>query len=253
MSREIRTQRAPRLCRGQADSRWPLVTTFHRLAGRVTLAEYFSYLPELADMVGSFERRQIDVSDPHARGAFLAYLRHHGFPTPLLDWTISPYIAAYFAYSQLDDLPVPGDEVSIYVFDLVEWARDWKPVYDFRDDRPHLTLLKPRAMGNLRQIQQQGFYYTFTNVSDIESHIASLEREKKKRYLEKLNLPVSSRDEVMVELEIMGITAFSLFQSTEGLCRYFREALFREDPERKGALELLGQYFRELPSPGESP
>jgi hypothetical protein len=29
---------------------------------------------------------------------YLAYLRHHGFPSPLLDWTESASVAAYFAY-----------------------------------------------------------------------------------------------------------------------------------------------------------
>jgi hypothetical protein len=29
---------------------------------------------------------------------YMAYLRHHGFPSPLLDWTLSMHVAAFFAF-----------------------------------------------------------------------------------------------------------------------------------------------------------
>src|SRR5205085_1893422 len=42
---------------------------------------------------------------------YMAYLRHHGFPSPLLDWSQSPYVAAFFAFAHAVD----SEEVSIYV------------------------------------------------------------------------------------------------------------------------------------------
>ena len=126
------------LFRGQADSSWQLRTTLERSTNfnRDILA-YYSIVSEIQPQIETFTGFQWGVDErgqkifeerPYihrdsesvnialASGglpayAYLVYLRHHGFPSPLLDWTGSPYVAAYFAFHT----PLPADR-AIYVY-----------------------------------------------------------------------------------------------------------------------------------------
>ncbi len=91
--------------------------------------------------------------------------------------------------------------------------------------RPHFSKLQPLALGNPRLIQQQALAY-LTNVDDLESYIRNRETETNKTYLVAIDLPASSRGEVMRDLDMMGITAASLFPGIDGVCKYQKERLF---------------------------
>ena len=73
---------------------------------------------------------------------FMIYLRHHGFPSPLLDWTRSPYVAAFFAFRQR---PVNSDD-GVAVFSYLEYFGEAK---GWRDVDPTVFALGARIMASL--------------------------------------------------------------------------------------------------------
>jgi len=52
------------------------------------------------------------------RDLIIGLMRHLGFPTPVLDWTKNPFVAAYFAFDRIHKCP---DGVSIFLFDQQAW------------------------------------------------------------------------------------------------------------------------------------
>ena len=82
--------RAPFVFRGMSDGEWPLCTSLERLKGPSNVVEkgllrsFRKYAPR-----GTFARN----SDWEA----LSVAQHNGLPTRLLDWSVSPLIAAHFA------------------------------------------------------------------------------------------------------------------------------------------------------------
>lgn len=167
----------------------------------------------------------VNLSDSNEYGTFLGKLQHHGFPTPLLDWTLSGYVAAYFAFKGAPLQPKPTDRVSVFIFDIEGWTQVFGSTTNFLGNEPFVSGFVPYATGNQRMVRQMGVT-TSTNVPDIESFILQKGQNIGRDFLWRYDMPASERTIVMKELNAMGINDMTLFPGFDGLCQHLKEVHF---------------------------
>jgi hypothetical protein len=212
--------------RGQSDSKWRLRSLFHR-TGRANLQKFERIDVNLLHKhLSSLTKNRFELKDPTQNLAFLNLVQHHGYPTPLLDWTRSPYVGAFFAYRTVDVKNTsPDAKVRIFKLNGPEWNKINTTAIGLSPVPPSVVIMDALPLDNPRAIPQQALC-AFTSVDDVESHIKNEELINRKKILEVIDLPVSARREVLNDLVLMGITAGALFPGIDGACEALREQNF---------------------------
>jgi hypothetical protein len=165
------------------------------------------------ELPDSFDDVQ-DTPKPPPGYEFMIYLRHHGFPSPLLDCSRSPYVAAFFAFRSDGD---PKDE-SVAIYSFVEYLGEAK---GWQGSIPTFFGLGPYVISHARHYSQQS-EYTVCKKDTPEGHVycshehATVD-DRGQDMLIKYVLPKNERGKALKNLEIMNITSFSLFGSEESL------------------------------------
>jgi hypothetical protein len=220
------------LFRGQSNSGWQLKTTLERYApDSLKARKYYQVIHEAKYQIESLTDRTWNIPTPKEynrwldkqdfiRGfenlndayAYIIHLRHHGFPSPLLDWSQSPFVAAFFAFN---DATI-SDKVSIYAH--IERVRKGP---SGSSNAPRIHGLGPTVRSHARHVLQQSEYTICFKWSNNQwsyaCHEDVFKGDSEQDVLWKFNIPSKERLKVLRVLDRFNLNAFSLFGSEESL------------------------------------
>jgi FRG domain len=220
--------------RGQSNAQWKLESSLLRIVKgnrqsekKISFYEQVS-IKEFYSKVHLLDKSITDIDDDISR---LTDMQHYSYPTRLLDWSISPYIALYFAVK--DNFENDG---ALFVFDTFNYEKRMKFLkqdYNKIPDTDILTFDKYEftqqilsTKKNHRILRQQGLFTVSNN--PLKSYcdiISNAYEDGQNTSLFKLIIPKELKLEFLGRLRIMNISAELLFPDLYGLGKSISESM----------------------------
>lgn len=210
--------------RGQADSSWPLLPTLDRMLNEIGKngnedlinghLKKFKYATR--------GRRGNHPSVLENDNDWWALGQHNGLATPLLDWTRSPFVAAYFAFVTKSDSSTTYRSVYGLSQHTVEKKSSEIAEKHNGSNRPDIIeFIEPLTDENIRLVNQNGLFTRSPYGEDIEGWVKNnFDGKDNKVRLWKINIPESERLIVLRSLNRMNINHLTLFPDLYGAGKF---------------------------------
>lgn len=186
------------------------------LVGRIKFI-YEDHKKEEKLMFIKFKERAIPFLEinPRDEWDWLSLAQHHGLPTRLLDWTLNPLVAAYFA---VENLTFNGDSIIYAIHKLTE-INSIKMPDPFAVD----TVMKYVPRHITRRITVQAGLFTIHPEPNEPYHNPDA--------VDKIIIRNGARRELKKTLYWYGIHSSTLFPDLDGLAKHIR--YLKEDTRNK--------------------
>jgi hypothetical protein len=230
------------LFRGQSNAEWTLQPSLARelIPGAMDWQKVARMEREMANRFRQEAHRSLPQAVLSVHDYVLDWwplMRHYGAPTRLLDWSLSPYVALYFAVEQRWD-----EDGALWWFsaetaknlmtrrfgaDYPDASRALFQTHDasrfFQPPQPmifHFELKRTiDRIGN-----QQGFFtIALDATADHAEILADLSSYSDGPHCGKLIVPKSWKPQLLRELQLMNVTGKSMFPGLDGLGRTLTE------------------------------
>lgn len=196
------------LFRGQGSAEWRLEPSFDRVFSNLDRNLKSGTMKELLRVFRA-ECGHFDVPDEFWNDDYVALAlgQHYGLPTRLLDWSDSPYVAAFFAFH---NALVNTNRVAYVAI----WALDRRASSVWSEDSG-VRVFSISSVGNLRLRNQYGKFTLLNSPFDcLEDYV--LHCPEPAVVLHKFIIPCSSSREAIADLDAMGINHSRMYPEIVG-------------------------------------